>query len=238
MAVEQTGKPKASGLWYLVAVLLIVGGIAYGGYLAGQAVMGSMKSFTEGDGEIIQKVGVPIPVTDEVVSLPQPGEYTVWVAFEGTGELDNEDPALNELARAVHVAVKPVDSNASVGMSKVSANMTYQMGNKVGVGVFSLDSGDANQVIMTTALNSDDLSGDAAGAMGRVGNVQIVVARFNDGGLVPNLKSAGMVAGGGIVLGILLIIITAVRRSGSKAAAETYQSSPAAQSPPTPPAQQ
>ncbi|MFP4140281.1 MAG: hypothetical protein ACOCXY_00930 [Planctomycetota bacterium] len=238
MAVEQTSKPRASGLWYLVAVLLIVGGIAYGGYLAAQAVMGSVESFTEGDGEIIQKVGVPVPVTDEVVTLPQPGEYIVYVAFEGNEDLDNEDPALKKLARDVYVAVKPTEPSGSVSMSPISVNMTYQMNNKVGFGVFSLDSGDANQVTMTTALNADELSGDAASAMGRVDNVQIVVARFNDGGLVGNLQSAGLVAGGGIVLGIVVIIITAVRRSRSSGAvADPYQNSPAGQSPPRIPEQ-
>jgi hypothetical protein len=238
MAVEQTSKPKASGLWYLVAVLLIIGGIAYGGYLAAQAVMSGVQSFTEGDGEIIQKVGVPVPVTDEVVTLPQPGEYTVWVAFEGNEDLDNEDPGLKVLARTVHIAVKPTDPNGSVSMSPISGNMTYQMNNKVGIGVFNLDSGDANQVTMTTALNADELSGDAASVMGRVDNVQIVVARFNDGGLISNLQSAGLVAGGGIVLGILLIIITAVRRSRSSGAvADPYQSSPAGQAPPRMPEQ-
>jgi hypothetical protein len=222
-----TGKPRATVLGYLLGVILIIGGIAWGGVLAAQAVVGMAEGFAKGE-EFVQKAGVSVPTENETVTLPEPGEYTVWVYFEGKQKLSTDDPALKKLAKTVYVAAKPMDASKSVSMSAVSGDMTFSSGRNVAFGVFSLDSGDANQVRMTTNLDTDELSGELATAMDDVENIQVVVQRFNTGGAGGKLQTAGMVAGGGIVLGIVVIVITAVRRSkpAPQPVANPYQDQP------------
>jgi hypothetical protein len=105
--------------------------------------------------------------------------------------------------------------------------MTLEMNGNVAFGVMSVETGGARKLTVSTRVVESSLPADP-NAMARVQKMQVYLGRVNLGGVGGKLQTAGMVAGGGIVLGIVVIVITAIRRSkpAPQPVANPYQDRP------------
>ena len=169
-------KLRPGRVWYLVALLVFVAGVAW-------VVLGLVQLNSRIDS--FQRVALP---GSGEVSLDHSGGYVIY--YEGAGAADGNIPNFN-------VTVTPVAPPAAVqSLSAYSGNVTYTFGSQEGRAVLSLDIAQPGRF----QIEADDAPVIAGGSSLAVGGS---IAGGIVGILVPSLVAMLAAVAGAIVIAIV-----------------------------------
>jgi hypothetical protein len=192
--VDEPLRPR--GWWYGVGGGIIAVGLIAAVVIFAVAFQDTFDEFREIEREVEAFQRVPAP-GDGTITLPEPGEYTVYVE----GSFDASDPV-----SAPEIEIESVEPDSQpLALRPADTEFTYDFSGPAVHSVFDFTAPDAGDYRVDVGEPPFGVSGVAVGEdpdiLGAVGSILIAVfVPMGVGGLF-------------LILGLVVIIITAVRRS-------------------------
>jgi hypothetical protein len=119
---------KPSRWFYVIGIIILVGGPIISGIFLFSAVVSNIGDMTE-----VPSIQVVVPGTSDI-TLSQTGKYMVFYEYQSM--IGNRIYSTGQDIPGIQVNVVSIDTGAEIPISASSMNSTYTIGGRSGIGLF------------------------------------------------------------------------------------------------------